>query len=170
MARNYYDQAARYAAKLDPAGFVRWVLRLRTLLFRRWLDTRRLPFPGEADRICDTVSCLEDPTKAGVLWAVPIEFALEPESDLFGRLLAYLGLLWLEERPSSQRGARFQVGAVVINLTGGGHTSRDMSLGDLRTCLTVMEVNLCDRNAAAVLADMVAGVAPPWPLPVIPRL
>src|SRR5712691_779428 len=110
-----------------------------SLLFRRWLDTRRLPFPGEADRICDTVACLEDPAVGGVLWAVPIEFALEPESDLFGRLLAYLGLLWLEERPSAQRGARFAVGAVVINLTGRGNTARDMSLGDLHTCLKVVE-------------------------------
>src|SRR5262249_31174521 len=62
MARNVYDQAARYVAKLDPASFLRWLLRMASVLFHRWLDTRQLPFPGEADRICDTVACLEDPT------------------------------------------------------------------------------------------------------------
>lgn len=170
MARNYYDQAARYVAKLDSARFVRWVLRQRTLLFHGWLDTRRLPFPGEADRICDTVACLEDPAVAGVRWAVPIEFALEPESDLFGRLLAYLGLLWLEERPSTARGARFEVGAVVVNLTGRGNTSRDRSLAGLRTCLQVVEINLCDLDAAAVLADIASGVAPACLLPFIPLM
>src|SRR5262245_11017999 len=124
MTRNFFDQAARYVAKLEPQPFVRWLLRLQILLFHGWLDTRRIPFPGEADRICDTVACLEDPAVTGELWAVPIEFALQPESDLFGRLLVYLGLLWLEERPSAERGARYQVGAIVLNLTGRGRTSR----------------------------------------------
>jgi len=159
MPRNYYDQASRYTAKLDSTGFVRWLVGLPALVFHRWLDTRRLPFPGELDRVCDTVACVEDPATTGLLWAIPIEFALEPEADLFGRLLAYLGLLWLEERPSPQRGSRYQVGAVVVNLTGQGHTARSMVLATsgMRTCLEPVERDLASTDAAAILAGITAG-------------
>src|SRR5262245_42237626 len=129
MTRNYYDQASRYAAKLDPPGFVRWVLRSAQVLFRRWLDTRRLPFPGEADRTCDTVAELEDPGEPGVLWAVPIEFTLEPDGDLGFRLLVYEGQIALDERPSARPGDRYRIGAGVVNLTGVSQTSLDMRLG-----------------------------------------
>jgi hypothetical protein len=38
---NDYDQAARFAAKGDPAGFLRWLLPgpIHGLEFRGWLDT-----------------------------------------------------------------------------------------------------------------------------------
>ena len=42
MAMNPFDQASRYAAKLDPAGFLAWLLGA-AVVFVRWLDTRRLP-------------------------------------------------------------------------------------------------------------------------------
>jgi hypothetical protein len=56
---NPYDKSARYTAKMDPPGFLRWLLpRMMQggYAFQRWLDTRRLPFPGEPDRTCDTVA------------------------------------------------------------------------------------------------------------------
>ena len=34
MARNRYDQASRYAAKMDPPGFLCWQLRVPTLPLR----------------------------------------------------------------------------------------------------------------------------------------
>ena len=60
MAIYVYDQAARYCARLDPIGFLRWLLpRLDpALLFHCWLDTRTVPFPGAPDRTCDTVADL----------------------------------------------------------------------------------------------------------------
>src|SRR6266545_1442012 len=62
MPVNFFDQAARYVIKLDPAGFFAWLLGgLVVLVFREWLDTRTLPFPGERDRTCDTVARLDDP-------------------------------------------------------------------------------------------------------------
>lgn len=57
-----FDQAAPYAAKLDPAVFLRWLLDTldAQLTFHGWLDTHTIPFLGEADRICDTVAiCLK---------------------------------------------------------------------------------------------------------------
>jgi hypothetical protein len=170
MARNVYDQAARYAAKLDAMGFVRWLLGMPSLLFLGWLDTRRMPFPGEADRICDTVACLEDPAVPGMVWAVPVEFALEPEADLFGRLLSYLGLLWLEMRPTQERGSRYNVGAAVVNLTGQGHTSRDLSLAGMRTCLQVEERDLAGEDAASILAGIASGGVARCLLPLVPLM
>jgi hypothetical protein len=138
LARNRIDQACRYVAKLDPVGLLSWLLNraAENMGFRGWLDTRTVPFPGDPERTCDTVAWLSGPDPA-VEWALPVEFCLQPDSKLFGRLLIYLGLLWLEKRPTDAGGERSSVGAVVVNLTGRGHSSRDMVLPDtaVRTCL-----------------------------------
>lgn len=159
MPPNRFDQACRYAAKLDAAGFLCWLLRedAADLRFRTWLDTRTLPFPGDPERTCDTVAWLADADPA-VEWAVPVEFALEPAGEFFGRLLVYLGQLWLEIRPTQAGKERFSVGAAVVNLTGRGRTSATMTLRHtgIRTGLEVVERNLCDEDAAALL-DAVAG-------------
>ena len=44
MARNRYDQASRYGAKMDPPVFLAWLLRVPALPlpFRACLDTRAL--------------------------------------------------------------------------------------------------------------------------------
>lgn len=160
MVVNRYDQASRYAAKLDPVGYCSWVLREvpAVLRFLNWLDTRTLPFPGDPERVCDTVAHLGD-ADPQVHWAVSLEFSLEPDSLMFGRLLVYLGQLWLERRPSAERGSHYQVGAALVNLTGRGHTSHDFVLRHtgMRTCLQVVERNLADEDAAATLAGIAAG-------------
>ncbi len=119
MPVNRYDQASRYAAKLDPVGYCSWVLREASavLHFLTWLDTRTLPFPGDPERICDTVAHLGD-ADPQVHWAVPIEFSLEPDALMFGRLLVYLGQLWLEQRPGAERGSHYQAGRGVGELNG----------------------------------------------------
>jgi hypothetical protein len=160
VAINRFDQASRYAAKLDAVGFLCW-LRGETpaqLLFRTWLDTRTLPFPGDPERTCDTVAWLADADPAHE-WAIPVEFCAEPDGTLFGRLLVYLGQLWLEVRPTEAGGERFNVGAVVVNLTGRGRTSRTMRLRrtGIGTSLEVGEHNLADEDAAATLAAVEAG-------------
>ncbi len=171
---NPFDQAGRYLAKLEPALFLAWLLRLTPaqLRFRRWLNARRVRFPGEPDRTCDTVALLEDLGQGGLPWAVPIEFETRPRASMFGRLLGYLGALWLEMRPSRERGDRFQVGAVVVNLTGTGESSRQMSWpkAELLTHLGVVERNLSGYDAATVLADVAAGRAPAVVLPLIPLM
>jgi hypothetical protein len=89
---------------------------------------------------------------------------------MFGRLLGYLGSLWLEERPSAERGDRFQVGGVVVNLTGTGKSSRQMHWpkAGLLTQLGVVERNLADLDADLLLADVAAGRAPALTLPLVP--
>lgn len=174
MSPNPFDQACRYLAKLEPALFLAWLLRLspREFRFARWLDARHARFPGEPERTCDTVAFLEDLAQGFLPWAVPIEFQIEPDAEMFGRLLVYLGLLWLQERPSPERGDRFQVGAVVVNLTGTGRTSRQMNWpgAGLLTHLGVVERNLAGEDATALLAAVVAGQAPAVALPLIPLM
>jgi hypothetical protein len=173
MPRNRFDQASRYGAKLDAVGFLCWRLREdpATLRYRGWLDTRALAFPGDPERICDTVAWLGDADPARE-WAAVVEFCLEPDETLFGRLLVYEGLLWLEVRPTDARGERFEVGAIVINLTGHGRTSRDMQLRQtgMRTTLGVVECNLAEEDAAATLAGIAAGTIAPCALPWIPLM
>jgi len=47
-----FDKAARAAAKLNPVGFLRWLLPGLdpSLAYRGWLDTRTPPFPGEPEQ------------------------------------------------------------------------------------------------------------------------
>ena len=48
MAQNPFDQASRYAAKLDPFGLLVWLYRDHTLFdFLGWLDARTVPFPHD---------------------------------------------------------------------------------------------------------------------------
>lgn len=59
---NRFDKAVWYAAKeLDGVGFLKWLFPKAFVHrdFVCWLDTRGLPFPGESDRICDTVVRLD---------------------------------------------------------------------------------------------------------------
>jgi hypothetical protein len=170
MIPNPFDQASRYTAKLDPLGLLRWLLlRLAaTIHFRLWLDARTLPFPGHPDRTCDTVAGLVDDAAPDRWWALPIEFQHAPDPEMFGRLLEYLGRLWRELRPPGPPSNRFDVAAVVVNLTGRGQSSRRMKLGKtgLETALQVGECNLEQEDAAATLRGIarrrVARCILPW--------
>lgn len=156
MAVNHFDQASRYTAKLDPLGLLDWLVPgwRQSALFVGWLETRTIPFPGEADRVCDTVAHLLADDQA---WALVLEFQSRIDSDLFGRLLEYLGRLWIELKPA--KGARYCVAAAVINLTGNGATSKDMqfSATGVETRLAVAEKNLASENARETLERIEAG-------------
>jgi hypothetical protein len=171
---NDYDRAARYQAKVEPAEFLGWALDESPDRFRfvRWLDTRTIPFPGSADRTHDTVAHLERTEPPGEPWAIPLEFQYEPDPLMFGRLLEYLGRLWQAEKPSPERGDRYRVGAVVVNLYGNGRASHDFEWqpGGPRTCLRVMERNLGNESADATLAAIAAGSVRKMILPFIPLM
>ncbi len=160
---NPFDKAARITAKVDPPQTLRWLLpRLEaSVVFDRWLDTRTLPFPGEPDRTCDTVACLRQQKGTDVVWwAVPIEFQTEPDSEMWGRLLEYLGRLWREYRPTNERGSRFCVVAVLVNLTGTGQTPAEHRLPgmpEVGAGLWPAERNLASEDAVALLTEIEAG-------------
>jgi hypothetical protein len=168
---NHFDQASRYLAKLDPAGFIRWLLAADGphFAFQEWLDTRTLPFPGHPDRTCDTVAELVELRKEGSRWALPLEFQTKPDPEMFGRWLEYLGRLWREIRPRT--GGHYQVAGALVNLTGMSDASANMSLGtQAQTLLKVREVNLCQLKAAPLLADVAAGNMTMALLPFIPLM
>ena len=158
---NHYDQASRYLAKRDPLGWLRWLLPRLTDAweFDGWLDTRTIPFPGEPDRVCDTVGCLYEKASPGRRWALALEFQAQPDEAMFGRLLEYLGRLWRERRPTGDSPRRYDVVALVVNLTGRGDTARDLRLGrtGLRTCLRVAERNVATEDAGRTLRGIKAG-------------
>ncbi len=91
---------------------------------------------------------------------------------MFGRFLGYLGALWLEVRPAGGDEDRYAVAAVLVNLTGRGNTSRDFRWpkAQLRTWLTVREVNLADRNARSELRAIARGNVSRCVLPWIPLM
>jgi hypothetical protein len=171
---NHFDQASRFAAKLDPPAFLRWLFKapVERYRFLRWLDARRLPFPGNPDRACDTVAEIDDTAEPSPPWAVAVEFQTEPDPDMFARFLIYLGEIRLELRPDKERGSRYQVGGVVVNLTGTAESSRDMTLGDtgLRTNLQLIECNMATEYAQTVLDGIAAGAVGRCLLPWIPLM
>ena len=73
MSPNQYDQACRFLAKMEPEVFIGWLLHLLpdSFRFRVWIDARRLRFPGEPDRTCDTVAFLENLDAGGSRGASP---------------------------------------------------------------------------------------------------
>jgi hypothetical protein len=135
-----------------------WLLRLTAeeMAFVRWLDTRGIPSPWEREHTSDTVAFLRDLAASGLPWAVVLEFQANPDPLMFGRLLIYLGNIWIAEKPDPEPGDRFSVGAVVVNLRGRGNASRFHSWGKakLLTHLQVLELNLEDMDANTLLDEV----------------
>jgi hypothetical protein len=149
---NVYDQASRFLMHLDALPLLLWLLgttRAR-IDFVQWVDTRRLVWPGQPDRTCDTVAWVVDRADGSRPWAVVVEFQAEADPEMFGRLLQYLGAVWLDARPSTLPGDRFFVGAVVVNLTGTGQASQHMELADTEV---LVHLGVRERNLAALSAD-----------------
>jgi hypothetical protein len=172
MPPDPFDRAARYLVRLYRE-LVPWLLTLTAeeAPFVQWLDTRRIPWPGSPERICDTVAHLRDPETL-FPWAVTIEFSLVPDSDMPGRLLVYMGQVFLDLRPSEHPGDRFLVGGVVVNLTGKGNSGCDMHWpgAGLRTLLQVQERNLAGLSAERLLDQVEAGTAPRMALALLPLM
>ncbi len=162
---NDYDQASRRVEKHATDSFFRFLLTAfaEHLRFERWLDTRTIPFPGDPERTGDAVAELTDLARAAPPWAMPVEFQSEPDADMFGRLLIFLGSLWLQMRPDNLRGSRYQLAAAVINLTGtsaSAPTSHTFDLpgpDGLRCSLIVRELYLQTMPATALLERIRTG-------------
>jgi hypothetical protein len=175
MSENHFDQGCRYQMiNLDSKGILAWLLQLapEAFGFHGWLDTRSIPFPGQPDRTCDTVGYLTDEKANGVPWAVPFEFQTDPDPEMPGRLLEYLGRIWREKKPDPHRGSRFSLGAVVVNLTEKGAASLDSFWPEagLHTQLLVHEVNLAGLDADSVLTGIEQGATTRSLLPWIPLM
>jgi hypothetical protein len=173
---NDYDKACRYAAKRQPAGLFGWLLpgHEQVLAFAGWVDTRRLPFPGEPDRTCDTVARFRNLTDPRRPWYLVVEFQSHPERWMLLRLLQYQdGLLW-ELRPRGRRGQLPHVGGVLVNLTGRSRHERfEMILAtnlDVSHRYSVRVRNLAEESAAQTLDAIAAGRFSRCILPWVPLM
>ncbi len=161
MPDNPYDKTCRQLARRYPREVLLWLLALssKEVHFVRWLDTRGIPSPWERERTTDTVAFLRDLAANGLPWALALEFQLDPDPLMFGRLLVYLGHIWLAEKPDPERGDRFCLAAVVVNLRGRGHASRKHTWprAKLLTHLRAVDLNLQEQKAGALLGRVKAG-------------
>src|SRR5436190_695063 len=101
MSDTRFDQTGRLTARLAPPAFFSWLLGdfALHLAFRRWLDPRSTPRPGQQEQTGDCVAELASLAAPASPWAFWVEFQTEPDPDMFGRLLGQLAQLWLTQRP-----------------------------------------------------------------------
>jgi hypothetical protein len=159
-----YDQAARYAGKhLDAEGFLRWLVphAMAVRVFRRFLDTRTLTFPGEPDRTCDTVAELDDQQGEAPPVALVIDFKARPESGSIPQLDEY-GLRLYREVPAHRDPlVRYDVVGGLVNLTGPEQgavwelSPKGFENAGKRVAVVVCTVAIC--SAPHTLEDIAGG-------------
>ena len=86
-----FDQAARYAARAAPEAVLDQLV--GSFRFREWLDTRKLPFPGQPDRTADLIAAMDDPNDPSAPWLVVIEFQAQPDRRKLDATLELVGNL-----------------------------------------------------------------------------
>jgi hypothetical protein len=169
------DQAARYALKLAPDQLIAWLLPGLDpdLVFRRWLDTKMIAFPGEPGRRCDTVAELVSRTGGQGPWALVVEAEARLRADLLARVLEYLGRLKRRVRHGPEGRDRYPVAAVVLLLTGRGS---DLKLDgmlpgtDVGLSGKVRIMSLEAQSAEAVLSQVGSGKLGVGVLPWVPLM
>jgi hypothetical protein len=171
-----YDQAGRYVIKRRPSAFFTWRAPplWRAWNFVRWQDTRTLPFPGEPDRICDTVAEFEQRTDPQHRCLVDVEVQAKPEADMMERLGEYAFRLRRELRHGSGAPGKYPVLCLVLHMTGTGQASRlDMALPEWNAAghsLLVAQGTLSTEEASQTLARIAGGELEHWVLPWLPLL
>jgi hypothetical protein len=79
-----YDRSSRYLLRQNALSLSAWLLGLTEaqLEFVQWLDTRRLPWPGQPDHTCDTVAWLHDPARNGLPLAAIVKCQFGPDAAM----------------------------------------------------------------------------------------
>ncbi len=171
-----YDQAGRYVIKRRPGAFFRWRAppMWATGRWLRWLDTRTLPFPGEPDRVCDTVAEFEHRAEPHRRCLVDVEVQAEPDADMLERLGEYALRLRRELYYGPGAAGKYAVLCLVVNLTGAEQPRRlEMTLpewGEAGQWLQVAQATLREESAGEALARIAAGELERWVLPWLPLL
>jgi hypothetical protein len=168
-----FDQTARYAAKLNPSGFFRWLLGPPPfpLTFREWADTRRLTLPGDPDRTNDVVAVFDNSEVPERPFTLILELQTEPDPTILERLGLYALTLRLELLGTA--GAR-DIGVAVVNLTGSGESAGlTIPFPGVPGCglsILPLQRNLCDCDAAATITEIAAATTDRCMLPWIPLM
>ncbi|HBI46404.1 MAG TPA: hypothetical protein DDY78_26665 [Planctomycetales bacterium] len=167
-----FDQASHYAVKLNPAGFFAWrVPRFAAhFVFLGWLDVSTIAFPGEPDRVCDTVAEFKA-RDGGLRRLMDVECQTEPDGDILERLGEYGLRLRREKRHGPGQGGKYQVVSLLLNLTGPVQLAeldlREVDLDGDGLHLRVTQGTLREEDAAATLARIASGE---WKRCVLPWL
>ncbi len=171
-----FDQASHYALKADPSAFFIWRLGrfVDRFAFLRWLDTTTLAFPGEPDRVCDTVAEFAPRDGEGPRRLLDVESQSEPHADMLERLGEYAYRLRRGQRYGAGQEGKYQVVSVLLNLTGPAQRSElDMREADLDGAglhQRVVLVTFAEEDAAATLAGIASGELSRGLLPWIPLM
>ncbi len=167
---NDYDQASRYAAKLNAPGFLRWLLGGQTpLRFREWYDTANAPLPGGEDRTSDTIALMDNTEDPEEPFALAVEFETENDVEIMERELEYLAIIRRRLRRQS-----FKVVGALVNLTGTEqNSSLEMLLPgqpDVGIRLALKLRTLRNEEAGALVDAISAGRQARCLLPWIPLM
>lgn len=166
-----YDQGARYLCKRNPPGFFRWAVPryAARFAFQGWQDTSQVAFPGEPDRICDTVADFAAAEASEARRLLDVEFQSEPEVDALDRFGEYGFRLRRELRDGRGQEGKYRVACLVVNMTGAPQpeeldTTED-ELDGAGLHVRLKTATLRDEDAAATLARIARGELDPCVLP-----
>lgn len=171
-----FDQASHYTLKSNPAAFFTWLARrfVDNFVFLGWLDTTTIAFPGEPDRICDTVAEFAPRSGEGPRCLLDVEFQSEPHPDMLERVGEYTYRLRREARYGAGQAGKYRVIAVVLNLTGPPQARElDMRSADLNGAgawLRVVQVTFAEEEAATILPRIASEELSRGMLPWIPLM
>jgi hypothetical protein len=158
-----FDQTGRYLIKRRPEGFYRYLSQqfVQAWEWRGWIDTSTLVFPGEPERICDTVAEFVHRTDRNRRLLLDTEVQPRPDPDMLDRMGEYGFRLRRERRYGRGRRGKYQIVGVVLNLTGPvqAHVldTSEATLGDSGFRLQVFQRTFRDENAAGTLARIASG-------------
>ena len=166
-----YDESARYLLLRAGAGLLSWLLRLSPtqVRFDGWIQSQ-LTLPGVKQRLCDGIAHLADLERGEAPFAALVEVQTRPDGTMPGRLLLAGGLCLLLLKPTPLPGDRYELTAIVINLTGKGNSRRNMVLGDTQWILVPCEVDVESLDAGTILKEIASGSAPRELLAFIPLM
>ena len=118
-----FDESARFLLRQGGGPLLAWLLEEKpeALRFCGWLDSV-LSLPGTKERLCDAIARME--TEDGAPHALIVEVQTRPDPSMFGRLSIAGGILFETVRPNNLTGDRYALMALVINLTGVGHSGQ----------------------------------------------
>ena len=157
-----FDQASRYLARLEPAEQLAWLIPSFFVAYRfeGWCDATLPSYPGDPDRICDTIAVftLADSDER---WLVDVEFQTEPDHDILERSGEYAYRLRRVVRHGPGAAGKPRVLTVLVSLTGPAQpavlemTTPLLDGAGIRQQVVVR--TLRDEDAAATLGVITSG-------------
>ncbi len=170
-----YDQASRHLVKLNPHLTLAWLMQESpdNFRFEGWIDPSIPERLGYPDKMSDTVAILERLDVVEPTWLADAEYQSSPDSDMLFRVRDYTNnLQWKCRPPNANRGDQYNVGAIVINLTGVQELPPATQWGRAgflsRTEYRI--VNLKTLNADTVMQGILSGEIPENILGFIPLM